>query len=292
MSEQLRFEYVTCNLCGGDDTRLLYKVSPVRRNQKGEFDLVKCRKCGLVYTNPRPDSKSIAAYYDESYEYHETRNMTFLERLHYRYFRNPGLKKGKILDVGCGNGNYLYLFRKKGWDCYGTEVSSSMIDYMISDLGLKIFKGELYDITLPEEYFDVVTFWGSLEHMNNPFEVLTKTYRLLKPGARVIILVPNIESLEARIFRNYWHHIEVPTHYYQFSPETLTNLLKRAGFKIERVRFDPVSMGMIPSLGYALNKFGIKINLNKLAVKLTFVPLDILLSLFKSSGLMTIYATK
>ena len=294
MSDISNFEHATCNLCGHDDISLLYRVNPVRRNHNGEFNLVKCRQCGLIYTNPRPDSKAILSYYPENYEYHEVRNASFLEKLYYRYFRRiPDIKKGTVLDVGCGNGNYLYFLKINGWDCYGTEINDLMIDRMVNKLGLKIFKGELYNIDFQERYFDVITFWGSLEHMSDPSKVLEKTYKLLKVGGKVIIWLNNIESFEARVFKRYWHHLEVPTHYYQFSPATLTNLLKCNKFKIEKVRFDIISFGIVPSIGYILNKkYNINMNTNKLILKLIFMPLDILLSFFKNSGLITIYATK
>lgn len=288
-----RFESVACNLCSCDNTVLLYEVTPVRRKHIGEFNLVKCRECGLVYTNPRPSPKSIFNYYPKDYEYHENRDIRFLEKLYYKYFRKiPSLKVGRILDVGCGNGNYLAFLREKGWSCYGTEVNDFAISWMTDHLGLKILKGELYNIAFPEEYFDVITFWGSLEHTSDPFKVLERTYKLLKPGGKVIIWLNNIESFEARLFKRYWHHLEVPTHYYQFSPGTLTKMLMRNNFKIERLRFDLLSMGVMPSIGYILNKNGINISLNKLMLKIVLIPLDILLSLCKSSGLMTIYAKK
>lgn len=284
--------HVICNLCGSGDASLLYKASSMRRIQSGEFNLMKCRKCGLIYTNPRLSSDAVATYYPQDYEYHEPRKANFLEKLFYKYFHNPGTKKGRILDVGCGNGNYLCMLRKIGWDCYGTEINKPVVDYMINKLGLKISEGELYNIIFPDEYFDVITFWGSLEHMSDPREVLTKAYKILKKNGKIIIWLPNIESLEAKIFRKFWHHLEISTHYYQFSPKTLTNLLEQIGFKVERIRFDPISMGIIPSLGYALTKIGIKINLNKLPLKILFIPLDVILALFKQSGLITVYAKK
>lgn len=292
MPVQPPFEYVSCNLCGSDDTRFLYAANSPRRNQIAKFNLVKCRKCGLVYANPRPTSKNIQAYYPKNYEYHEVRKINFLEKIYYNHFRNLGIKKGKILDVGCGNGNYLRQLKKAGWDCYGTEIDASMVNYLTNNLDLQVFKGELYDITFTDDFFDVVSFWGSLEHMSDPLRALRKAYTMLKPCGKIIIWVPNIESLEAKIFRKFWHHLELPTHYYQFSARVLKKFLERISFKVKRVRFDPISMGIIPSLGYALNKIGIKVNLNNTVLKILFVPLDLLLSLFRSSGLITIYAEK
>jgi len=293
MSAQARLEYVSCNLCGSSDTRLLYKAFSTRYNQPEQFNLVKCNGCGLVYTNPRIKPEFIARYYPGHYKYHEQRMISFCERLYYMYHRNPKTKKGKVLDVGCGNGSYLYFLKNRGWDCYGTEINEALINFIKSKLNLKkIFKCQLYEIDLPGNYFDLITFWGSLEHIDDPFKTLTKAHELLKPCGKIIIWIPNIESLEAKLFKKFWHHLEIPTHYYQFSPETICHLLRKIGYKIYRIRFDAVSLGLFPSLGYSLNKFGLKINMNLLPIKILSIPIDMLSSFFKISGLMTIYATK
>jgi hypothetical protein len=93
------------------------------------------------------------------------------------------------------------------------------------------------------------------------------------------------------LFRDYWHHLEIPTHIYQFSPDTLSELMRKTGFKVEKIRFD-ISMGLIPSLEYFLNYHGIKIKINKLFIKILFLPVDFIFILFKTSGLMTIFSVK
>jgi len=246
----------------------------------------------LIYTNPRPSSESIIEYYPQVYNPHKIRDMSLLEKLYYKYFRTPEKKNGRILDVGCGNGNYLKFLRKRGWDCHGTEINNSVISYMINNSGLTIHKGELYDANFEDEYFDLITFWGSLEHMSDPSKVLQKAHSLLKTEGKLIIWLQNIESVEARIFKKYWHHLEVPTHYYQFSPSTLSSILKRTGFRVDRVRYDPISLSLMPSISYVLNSKGIKINLNNLVIKAISAPMDIFLSLVGQSGLITVYATK
>jgi len=296
MSIQIKLEYVNCNLCGSDDAELLYEAIPLRHNYdkkyNNKFRVVKCRRCGLVYINPRPDSKSISSYYPESYEYHERRKISLLEKLYYKCHRfDLGNKKGRILDVGCGNGNYLLFLKNSGWDCYGTEMESPMVNYLNENLGLKVYKGELIDIELPKEYFDVITFWASLEHIPNSLKTIEKAKTLLKPDGKIIIWLQNINSFEARLFKGYWHHLEIPTHIHQFSPNTLSELMRKAGLKVEKVRFD-ISMSFIPSLEYFLNYHGIKIKINKLFIKILFLPVDFIFILFKTSGLMTIFSVK
>ncbi|MFC1699113.1 class I SAM-dependent methyltransferase [Candidatus Omnitrophota bacterium] len=292
MSEKVNLEYVNCDLCGGRDTQFVYKASTLRRETPGEFDLVKCKKCGLIYLNPRPDFASLAKFYPQDYEFHKIRKISFLERVYYKHFRNPGQPVGKILEVGCGNGNYLRLLKSLGWDCFGTEVNTDLVRHLNQDLGLKVSEGRLYELDFPQDYFDIVTFWGALEHMSSPLKNLTRAYKILKPGGRIIAWLQNIESLEARVFKNYWHHLEIPTHLYQFSQQTLRKMLQQAEFTIERVRFDPISMGIVPSIGYKLNALGLNVHLNNLILKIAALPLDLILSLFKSSGLITVYARK
>ncbi|MBU1912875.1 MAG: class I SAM-dependent methyltransferase, partial [Candidatus Omnitrophica bacterium] len=254
-------------------------------NQEEEFQLVQCSNCGHIYTNPTP--VDILKFYPKDYNPH-TDKFDFIQKAYYVLFRNISGEKGQVLDVGAGNGNFLRFMKEKGWKCSGTEVSEYMVN-LCNLSGLDVHKGELCDIKFQTQ-FDIITFWASLEHMKNPARDLKIARQLLKKGGRLVIWVPNICSLEARLFKKYWHHLEVPTHYSQFRPQTLRYLLEKTGYKVTKIRHDWLTSAFFPSLQYYLKDRGIKVNLARF--RLFSFPFDIFCSIIRRSGLITAYAVK
>jgi 2-polyprenyl-3-methyl-5-hydroxy-6-metoxy-1,4-benzoquinol methylase len=161
---------------------------------------------------------------------------------------------GKILDVGCGNGNYLYSLRELGWETYGVEMDEQVCHYVREVLGLTVFQGTLEEAHLPNNLFDVVTMRHVLEHLPDPSRSLAEVYRLLRAGGSVLIETPNIESVQARFFRARWFHLDIPRHLYHFTPATLPALLQKTGFSEIRLSFLPSMTGITGSLQYRWNE--------------------------------------
>src|SRR5208337_4886157 len=88
----------------------------------------------------------------------------------------------------------------------------------------------------PEKYFDLVTLWHVLEHMPEPLAALQQVYRLLKPGGRIVIEVPNLASVEAHWLGRHWYHLDVPFHFWHFTPRSLRTMALKAGFQVEAQR--------------------------------------------------------
>ena len=162
---------------------------------------------------------------------------------------------GKILDVGCGNGNYLYSLRELGWETYGVEIDEQACHYAREVLGLTIFQGTLEEAHLPHNFLDVITMRHVLEHLPDPGRSLAEVYRLLRAGGSVLLETPNIESLQARFFKARWFHLDIPRHLYHFAPATLQALLQKAGFSGIQLSFLPSMTGITGSLQYWWNEW-------------------------------------
>jgi len=104
-------------------------------------------------------------------------------------------------------------------------------------MGLDVATGAFEDVGYPDRFLDVITMYHVLEHLHNPREALSKAYQLLKSGGLLVVAVPNLDSLQARIFRQRWYHLDAPRHLYHFTPRTLEMLLHEAGFKIVEIRW-------------------------------------------------------
>ncbi|MGA9773189.1 MAG: class I SAM-dependent methyltransferase [Blastocatellia bacterium] len=161
---------------------------------------------------------------------------------------HPYVKDGSLLEVGCGSGMYLDLMRALGWKrVVGIDISSRAIEQAASELKLEAYCGELKDVCLDDESFDAVSLSHTLEHVSDPVGFLREAYRLMKRGARLAIVVPNIESLTARVFGQNWFHLDAPRHLVNFTRSSLRVALERAGFQVESLKTNP-RMGYKTSL--------------------------------------------
>ncbi|HAD82231.1 MAG: hypothetical protein A2509_04025 [Candidatus Edwardsbacteria bacterium RIFOXYD12_FULL_50_11] len=268
------FISVPCNLCGSNDTELLTNV---RENQDGKeiiFNLVRCKKCSLTYVNPMPSSETIGLFYPQTYYSHQNparkknfkKYLQLIARQSYLNDSNakgllkkaiikcigtilnqqidivvPNIKNGKILDVGCGNGDMIAWMKEYGWDIYGTEISKKACDFAEKQ-GLKIYCGQLKDASFSIDFFDVVTINHVLEHVHDPLSVLTECNRILKKGGLLIVGVPNYNCYDSMLFGTNWSQLDVPRHLYHFTMDTLNQMLNMAGFKIDKWKYKTIPL--------------------------------------------------
>jgi len=218
-------EEVSCNLCGSDDARRLYVLRDYRFFVDDlEWPLVQCRRCGLGYLNPRPTPGEIGRYYPDEY-------FTYRHRLEGRYRRQaeyvPG-PPGRLLEVGAAGGDFLALMRGRGWEVEGIERFAQAENAY----GILIHRQSFpEECDLPGESFDVIVAWSVFEHLHDPAGAFAECVRLLCPGGLLIVQVPNLRSIHGRIARME----DVPRHLYFFSPRTLAQYAKLAGFRLEKV---------------------------------------------------------
>lgn len=241
-------EYVKCNFCNNNDTKLLFTKKDEFGLSDCDFRVVQCRNCGLIYVNPRPSTDEIGKFYPDTYSWKETltaeskitKIIRRLERI-YRYHllnyetskvvKVANRKTGKLLDVGCGSGYRLDVFRRLGFDTYGVEISSSA-EYAREHLGLNVKKGDLFEANYPDSFFDIITLYNVLEHTHNPQKVIGELRRILKEDGIVTIQVPNTDCIQFRLLKERWAGIETPHHLYYFNVRLLKKILLKEIFEI------------------------------------------------------------
>ena len=233
-------ESVYCPLCGADDTRLMFKTEDyLYKTSEEKFRIVRCRRCRLVYVNPRPDADEIHAYYPpDFYQTTITKEQLLKEKerqnlLKYKYVSD--MLPGRMLDIGPSKGEFMYFMQQKGWDVCGLEFSQKPPNVF----DLDIYCGELRDANYVPESFDLITMWGVLEHVYEPLCMLRDAYCLLKCGGRFTALVTNFNSLPARLMR----HDDVPRHTTLFTKRTMRSMLLKSGFEPERFYFNSELFG-------------------------------------------------
>ncbi|HWS16154.1 MAG TPA: class I SAM-dependent methyltransferase, partial [Candidatus Methylomirabilis sp.] len=147
--------------------------------------------------------------------------------------RVPG--PGSFLDVGCGRGLLPALFLERGWRASGTQLSRTAAEAARRRYGVEVAVGELPELPLPAEGYDVVTFFHVLEHLDRPEAYLVKARELLVPAGLLVVEVPNFASPGFRILGTRNFCTDYPNHLVFFTPDTLRRLLLRCGFSVDAV---------------------------------------------------------
>jgi len=237
-------EYRNCPNCGENDFEVLFDSNIKRGDLRGGIDTVymlpggkygrhvKCRKCQLVYVNPIEKASRINDNYSEM----ENIDASIIRRsrllatksqvkLIKRYKSNTTL-----LDVGCGEGFFLFNASKAGYVTKGVELSRDAARYARKEFGMDVEAKPLEELQLVENHFDVVTLWVVLEHVPYPLPLLKEVHRMLKPGGLLAVSTPNVGSMLAKILGKRWWEIR-RVHINQFTTKTLMDILSNAEFK-------------------------------------------------------------
>ena len=180
-----------------------------------------------------------------------------------------------------------------GCDVLGVDMSAAAAA-TAGTLGVEVRQGFLENLQLPAARFSLITAWYYLEHVPNPTEVLTEMARLLAPGGTIVLSVPNSASVNARVFRDRWYHLDCPRHYHLWTPSTLAHTAASAGLEVVQTRYDRSAWGLLGSLQYAL----LGDNLDESAsdrlrgnrvLGLALLPLTALVALIGGADAMIVY---
>ena len=215
---------------------------------KESFTVVTCDNCGFTFTNPRPTGSELGKYYlSEHYISHTNASKTLFEKI-YQLIRKISIKrkyrlissyasKGKILDIGCGTGDFLNMCKQKQWKTNGIEPNERARRQCIDRYGLDV--SESVNLEEVEGRFDIITMWHVLEHVDKLNETIIHLQRLLSENGRIIIAVPNINSYDCSFYNKYWAGYDLPIHLYHFTKESIFNIFKKHKLKLDSVKEMP-----------------------------------------------------
>jgi 2-polyprenyl-3-methyl-5-hydroxy-6-metoxy-1,4-benzoquinol methylase len=227
---------------------------------------MRCTQCGLQFAEAYPEYQEADSgiysydYFKGSIEREHQREMIFTELL--GDIESVLGAKGRLLDIGAGEGTLIRMAERGGWAAEGTEIASAMIRYMQNDLGLTVHHGILENIELPPGAFDAIVLNHVLEHVKNPRSTLEKVAVLLKPGGVVRIEVPNLAGISSRVknvqsrFRlkkNPWKHYSTGHHFWFFTPRTLRRTIEASGLSVKMMKAPAIQWGNMGPAANLLN---------------------------------------
>src|SRR3989338_4446966 len=178
-----------CPVCGDDQSRILF----TRRDNP----FAECRRCGLIFQCSPPSAEESRAFYQEDYYEALSGIMPDLLKARVSIYRElldeaqAWKQTGRMLDVGCGHGDFLRLAALEGWEGWGIEPSQEAAKTAEKIPGLKIFCGTAENINFPENHFDVITLWNVLDCLPDPRAALKRIHGWLRPGGLLLIRTPN-----------------------------------------------------------------------------------------------------
>jgi len=248
------WEEVTCPVCSPNAESVPYITCSdrLREPQLRNYQLLRCTGCGLIYLSPRPTSTAIGEFYqDKGYDpflslgtprnlrertYSSLRGWTLKWKK--RLIKRLAAKGAHILDIGCGTGEFLAALAQD-YHVEGIEPEPNAARWAQERFGLKVHTGSIENAAFDTEKFDLVTLWHVLEHVPSPSRDLDFINRILTNEGRLLIALPNIRSLDARIYGPYWVALDAPRHLWHFSKPSLELLARKSGFKLTK-------SGMLP----------------------------------------------
>jgi SAM-dependent methyltransferase len=223
---------------------------------KATFDLFRCPSCECVFLHPFPEESALAGFYPPEYWWSEEPDRgTLLSRIfrklekayrefvitdHVRFLddcaRRNGAGEKRLLDIGCGSGAFLHAAQSHGFVPYGMDISAEAVQIAQKQYGFPVRQGGIGRNIWEGHRFNFITMFHVLEHLPNPRMALNYAVSLLQPGGTLILQVPNISSIQARLFGKRWYGLDVPRHLINFSPKSLQVLLREMGYRFQLVR--------------------------------------------------------
>jgi 2-polyprenyl-3-methyl-5-hydroxy-6-metoxy-1,4-benzoquinol methylase len=284
---------------------------------KGKFSMFECINCSLKFINPLLNETQLQKYYpsDKYYSYNKRSKLAGLYHkissyyyskksilfnilfglfspllYHYRFFSGK-----KILEIGCGNGMQLKFYKMhdletKGLEPYGPELSNE-------EKAIGIERKSVKNAKFEKDYFDLIVMKEVLEHIPDPKQTLLKCKSWLKKGGKLIIVVPNGEGLGAKFFKNNWYGYDVPRHVYTYNSKSISFMLNKLGFKVNKIKNYDLPYMIDGSLKFSSvdKSKGKKKNHNIIFSnfsKLLFAPLSLIATYLKLGSIIEVEAER
>lgn len=260
------FSKISCPLCNSNASEILFKSTLGKKDYSNELlrlhlknslndftkhgQIVRCKKCALVYVNPQENQMKILKAYGDVVDEEYLKTEAFRKLLFKKHLKQlmKVKKNGTLLDVGCFCGFFPELAKSKGFRTYGVEPSL-WASGEARKRGVKLVGKSLNDVK--SRKFDIITLFDVIEHLGNPKKELKKINKSLTKNGIVVIGTPNVESLTVKILKSR-HPFFIRMHVVLFGEKTISEMLRQTGFTVEQITY----YGRTYPLSYYLEKLG------------------------------------
>ena len=231
-----------CPWCNSENNHQFIKLKDYFLTNE-EFEIIECDECKLLFTNPCPTPDRIGDYYkSENYLSHNEEKKGIFAEI-YNYVKKINIKNKykiavgnlhseiRILDIGCGVGDFLLYAKENGCNTTGIEPSENARKIAEKKLNCKILSPEELE-NIPDNSFDIITMWHVLEHVADLKTEIQHLQRILKKDGRLILALPNYKSYDAEYYKDKWAAYDVPRHLNHFSQDSINNIFKETNLQL------------------------------------------------------------
>ncbi|MFK7748898.1 MAG: class I SAM-dependent methyltransferase [Kordia sp.] len=225
-----------------------------------EFQLIFNEALEMYTTEPQPSLDKLASYYEsEDYISHTDAKRNLFEKM-YHWVRTYMLSKKmsivdthtksdtkKVLDIGCGTGDFLAMAKKYKWDIAGIEPDAQARKIAAEKTAIEIHTNDWLS-EIADNSFDAITMWHVLEHVPNLEEQIQTLKRIIKPNGSIFVAVPNFKSHDATHYKELWAAYDVPRHLWHFSQQSIKSLFGKENLKVVKIlpmKFDAYYVSLL-----------------------------------------------
>jgi SAM-dependent methyltransferase len=218
----------------------------------------------------------------------------------FNILRLPTMKPGRFLEIGCASGSFMHTMAMKGWEVEGIEFSPEAAENA-RILGYPVHAGSVETAPEPRKPFHLVSAWHVFEHLHEPVLTLQKLHRWTHADGWLALSMPNMDCWEFNAFKEAWYALHLPNHLYHYTPNTLSMVLERGGWRIVRVFPQRLVIDLFGSAGYVFQDMGFKNKLTRNLVDFPekarvmnglLYPLAYIFGLIGQTSRMTVWAQK
>ena len=258
--EQEQEKILICGICKG--SAIKKHIEGKDHNATEEiFSVVECKNCGYRFTSPRPKEKFIGKYYkSKNYISHNSTKKGLINKIYhivrkYQFYKKNQLiekhsKTGgkKILDIGCGTGDFLNYMQFKKWEISGIEKDEGARKIATEKNNISINR-DMLNLKEKNKY-DVITMWHVLEHIYDAQTYIEKICKIIKKEGVIVIAVPNSNSYDAIKYKENWVAYDLPIHVSHFRKNDIQNIANKNNLKLKHIEpmfFDAYYISILSS---------------------------------------------
>lgn len=233
-------KYKVCSICSSENYKILKTKDYNRKNSNKIYEYSQCFNCALISIIDK--NIDLSNYYKSNlspFDLSKNKFNNILNKnIYFFKFFNKFLRKGNVLEIGPGFGYFSLLLKKNNFNVDIVEQDRDLCDFYKHKLNFKNIKeDDIFNVNLTNDKYDAVVAWQVIEHLKYPNDWILKIKDSIKNNGYLFLSTPNASSLQLKIMKSLWPHIDAPRHQFIYNPDLLQNIMKKNNFSLVKIKW-------------------------------------------------------